>query len=1070
MNTSSKSTVINIILGIAFILSIIFFSRWNIMLYQQDLQKEVETDLYFAADILQKMYTDYFNLMQNQLESLTNNEEVLNQFNTFNQQSDSDFTNDLFFHMVHLPGSFDSLKFTTRSGVTFLAYHNLEDKLEHKILHSEKRPPRSSPFLHSGSCISLAKEIELKGLPLGQLEIVNRIESIYGQFTTVFETKSYHIHFVGNSEEELLQSLKPIILDSTHKDKPIYEPGIQALLRSLEDHSKSATAYHKTDQQKRLIVKLPFSLNGYDDNIIISSDYNYISEAVEDYQTRVILVLVGFCILLGLLVAVSWYISVQNLKVKRETDYQRKISASDNRYWSMFDASPIPMTIHNPKGEIINTNHEMVRFVNANGRKEIIGKSVFDFFDPEQHPYFRYKIKNLLNSKTQRERFILKIQPKGGDQRYTEVVSSIFVFEKTRNVQLVMIDLTEKRKAEKLSLRFNKILTDSYNEIYFFSADDYKFIQVTKGALQTLGYTAEEIVHLTPLDITNYSPEEFEQLLAPLIRKERTQLVFETNHKRKDGSTYPIEVRLQLSRDETPAIFIANIQNLSERKEASIKLQERDRMISALSDASFEAVFLSKEGKCIGQNLAAQTMFGYEYDEAIGKEIPSWISENSRVAFVAFMESGYSGFIRADALKKDGSMFPCEIRGRMSVFEGEEITVTSVTDITEQLKAEQELITAKEKAEESDKLKSAFLANISHEIRTPMNGIIGFSQLLKSDDLSPDEMRTYIDTIDNCSNYLLSTIDDIINISRIETGLIVLFEAETSINDLLESTITQHQFQAEKKGLSLSCANKLSAKSDRVITDEKKLRQVLNNMIDNAIKFTEKGNVEVGCKLAGDFLEFQISDSGIGISKQNQDVIFERFRQAEIDVENLTGGTGLGLAISKAYIEKMGGQITIESEKESGSTFYFTIPFKPLSSLNDEVNEEAPKKDYSKKYVLIAEDEEANFKYLKLLFSETGATILRAKNGQEAVGICKQMQRIDLVLMDIKMPIMDGYEATKSIKSFAPEIPIIAQTAYALVHDSKLAMAAGCDDYIAKPINREMLMEKVAVFLDDKQA
>lgn len=1080
MNNQGRNKILLSLVGTVFVVAALFFSKWSVSTYQQNIRTEKENDLFFAADIVNNLIIQSIWSAQKTLNELSQEADLIEEITKITAQNNA--SADQFYRIISKYSlAFDSITFVGSQGMSTHLYreNNLQrffntaqidfsDDLEYwKNQQFPYGKQAKMSISQSGHYINILHPVFGSEGFVGFIKLVYNISALYEYLKPVYEKKGFRIDITDNHSKNLIQVLQPRKTNSGENQNPVYEDEINQLIQSLELKQRATASYHGSQSTKWLTVKSPANYEGIPCNVLASTNYEAVTLAVAAFREGIIIVLATFFVLMILMFLISWNISLGKMKLKRETDYLRKLSVSENRYWSMFDASPVPMLIHNPDGEIINTNHEMVKFIQVNGRKELIGKSVFDLFEPEQHPYFRSKIKNLLLSKTQRERCILKVQPKGGLVKYTEVVSSVFVFDKKKNVQLVMIDLTQKREAENLSLRFNKILTDSYNEIYFFNAENYKFIQVTKGALQTLGYTAEEIVTMTPIDITRYTHEEFTRLLAPLINEEKNQLVFETIHRRKDGSTYPIEVRLQLSRDESPAIFIAIIQNLSERKEASIKLEERDRLINALSDASFEAVILSKNGYCIGLNLAAENMFGYSFEEAKNKEIKSWVTTATRESMQDFVDSSYEGSIRGSGLRKDGSSFSCEIKGRISVFEGEEITVLSVNDISEQLRVEKELILAKEKAEESDKLKSAFLANISHEIRTPMNGIIGFSQLLKSQDLDEEEMKMYIDTIDNCSNYLLSIINDIINISRIETGSIELFEEKMSVNDLLVSSINQYRLHAENKGLKIECTDKLSHENDLVLADEKKVRNTLNNLIDNAIKFTQKGRVSIGCQQKGGFLEFYISDTGIGISEANQSVIFERFRQAELEADNLYGGTGLGLAISKAYIERMGGRIWVESKLKSGSTFYFTIPHKPVNKVIPvQTDRDSNKMDFSGKNILIAEDEEANFQYLRLLLTHAGANVLHAKNGQEAVDMCQKNDHIDMVLMDMKMPKMDGYEATKSIKGFAPHIPIIAQTAYALVHDSKLALEAGCDDYISKPISRVLIMEKIAKFFN----
>lgn len=374
-----------------------------------------------------------------------------------------------------------------------------------------------------------------------------------------------------------------------------------------------------------------------------------------------------------------------------------------------------------------------------------------------------------------------------------------------------------------------------------------------------------------------------------------------------------------------------------------------------------------------------------------------------------------------------------------------------------------ELELAKIKAEESDRLKSAFLANLSHEIRTPMNGIIGFSDLLRNPDCSIDEKNEFINIINDCSHRLLLIITDIIEISKIETNLVTLNEEPVDINLLLISLHKELRIsKLKKQEVVLKLDYSQFEFQEKIIVDDTKLKQVLTNLITNAFKFTDNGFIEFGCKkINNSFLEFFVKDTGTGIAREYHDIIFKRFRQVENDKTKMHSGSGLGLAISKAYIEMMGGSIHLESAPGKGSLFYFTIPAKiagneQKSSLNTPA---MGLNNFDNDVILIAEDEEMNFILLQAILFTKSVKIIRAVNGREAVDICINNTDISLVLMDIKMPEMDGLEATRQIKSFRPRLPIIAATAHALSGDKEIALLAGCDGYISKPIKKEQLFQ-----------
>ncbi|EIA08346.1 ATP-binding protein [Flavobacterium frigoris] len=373
-----------------------------------------------------------------------------------------------------------------------------------------------------------------------------------------------------------------------------------------------------------------------------------------------------------------------------------------------------------------------------------------------------------------------------------------------------------------------------------------------------------------------------------------------------------------------------------------------------------------------------------------------------------------------------------------------------------------ELIIAKDKAEESDKLKSAFLANMSHEIRTPMNGILGFADLLKEPGLTGEEQQNYIRIIEKSGARMLNIINDIIDISKIESGLMLLDLKGSNINEQLEYIYSLFKLEVEVKGVQLSVNNILPNSEIIIKTDREKVFAILTNLVKNAIKFTNKGSIELGYVHKGNYLEFYVKDSGIGIPKDRYDVIFERFIQADITNKMAHQGAGLGLSITKAYVEMLGGKIWVESEVGIGSIFYFTLPY----DFRDEekiVTKDVLQCDTNSLYgknlkILFVEDDRIS----EFLFDKTckmfGKEILKARNGSEAIEVCRNNPDIDLILMDIQMPVLNGYEATQQIRQFNKDVVIIAQTAFVHIEAFEKSKAAGCNDYISKPIKKENLL------------
>lgn len=367
---------------------------------------------------------------------------------------------------------------------------------------------------------------------------------------------------------------------------------------------------------------------------------------------------------------------------------------------------------------------------------------------------------------------------------------------------------------------------------------------------------------------------------------------------------------------------------------------------------------------------------------------------------------------------------------------------------------------AKEKAEESDRFKSAFLANISHEIRTPMNGILGFSELLASKDLDEAKRQKYAGILKERGTYLLGIVNDIIDVSKIETGQVVIHEEETNVNDLLNFVLESYNSRSELRKLQLKKSFPLNGGSENIVVDKQKLQQIFENLLSNAFKFTRKGFIEIGYHRSGNYLLFYVKDTGIGIKEEEIKHIFDRFSQANNKIARKYGGTGLGLSIVKAFIEKMGGQIWVKSVKNEGSEFYFTIPYiVPSPKINKNVLLDENAKESLQ--ILLVEDTESNAFLIMEMLNDLGVDIIRAENGVEAMDLFNDNENLDIVLMDIKLPDTDGLTLTKRMKAIRKNIPIIAQTAFVQKEDKDKAYAAGCDFYLTKPIEKEDLVAAI---------
>lgn len=521
--------------------------------------------------------------------------------------------------------------------------------------------------------------------------------------------------------------------------------------------------------------------------------------------------------------------------------------------------------------------------------------------------------------------------------------------------------------------------------------------------------------------------------------------------------------------------LVGSGRDITEKKKMEEHLSLSEKTYRGIINSISEAVYVQDaDGSFLDVNKACEKYFGYPREYFIGKK-PDDLSapgKNDMEMVAACIQKAYNGqpqIFEFWGRRSDGFIFPKEVSLTPGEYFGRKVVIAVSRDITEQKNWEAELIAAREKAEESDRLKSAFLANMSHEIRTPMNGILGFAQLLKNPRLSEEEVREYLDVIEQSGQRMLDIINNLINISKIESGEVQVNLSQCDVNEQLQYALNFFKPDADSKGLKFFLEYQLPDEQATVTTDPLKLQVILSNLVKNAIKYCDNGSVAFGCKLKEEYLEFYVRDTGIGIPPLTIGKIFERFVQANTNYSGRYEGAGLGLAIAKSYVELLGGSIWVESEVGKGSTFHFTIPVRPAArkqqsysnALNQDKNESASQPFSKKLKILIAEDDVPSGILLKNQLRDIAGEIISARNGADAVSMFLSNPDTDLILMDIKMPEMDGYEATKKIREVSSNVVIIAETAYAMTNDREKALSVGCNDYISKPINREKLLELV---------
>lgn len=467
---------------------------------------------------------------------------------------------------------------------------------------------------------------------------------------------------------------------------------------------------------------------------------------------------------------------------------------------------------------------------------------------------------------------------------------------------------------------------------------------------------------------------------------------------------------------------------------------------------------------------AIYKLSGYTRDELIGHSVTQFYNNpddrNKLIEDVTVTGEVWDYEIRLKA--KDGRVLYSSLNAHL-MLNSENVPMGiegSLRDVNERKNFEIQLKKAKEKAEQSDRLKTAFLNNISHEIRTPMNAIIGFSSLLSASSESREEQESFISLIQDSSYQLLSIINDIVDISSIEAGTIKKKITSLNLNAALRNLHSQFNLKTPDRDISLNLITELTDDRSVIETDQTRLKQIVSNLLDNAFKFTNQGKIDFGYTLRKEYLEFFVSDTGIGINREFHQEIFKSFFQVETSLNRLSGGTGLGLSICKAYAELLGGRIWLDSMPGKGSTFYFTIPYVPVEQPVSDKPDKIKQKMLNLAYIptiLIVEDDENNTLLIQSILKEYNLNILTANNGLDAVEICRQANKIDVVLMDLKMPFMDGYTATSKIKELLPDLPVIAQTAYH--NESEKAISHGFDDFIAKPFDRQQLLTKISEYI-----
>ena len=787
-------------------------------------------------------------------------------------------------------------------------------------------------------------------------------------------------------------------------------------------------------------------------------------------------------------------------QIEKRKQTELALKESNEKYSKAFQSSPYSITITRAEdGKFIEVNDAFTSILGFT-KEEVLANSGVGLNMWVDIKEQKWVVSTLLDGKDVKGKEFL-FKKKNG-----EIITGLYSAKIIKlNKELCIIsslnDITETKQAKKEKLESEerlKFYMDNSPMAVVEWDSNFTVTRWTGGSEKIFGWKAEEVVgkQLMDLNITYEQDIPIVQKTGEKIKSGLFTQVFSCNRNyRKDGSIITCEWYNVILKDENGKMqsVLSKILDITERKQIELALQASEKEFRSLAESMPQIVWTTRAdgwNTYFNQQWVDYTGLTLEESYGHGWNKPFHPDDQQRAldAWQNAVENNGEYSIDCRLRCYDGTYHWWLVRGVPQIGAKGEIVkwFGTYTDIEKIKNAEfelkkkfdeiesinkelsvtnVELILAKEKAEESDRLKSAFLTNMSHEIRTPMNGILGFAELLKEPSLTVEEQQDFIQTIQISGARMLNTINSIVDISKIESGLIGVEINETNLNDKIEFTYKFFKPEVEIKGLQFLFKNGLPTNEAIIKTDNEKVYGILTNLVRNAIKFTHEGSIEFGYEKKGEYLEFFVKDTGIGIPRKQQQLIFERFRQGSESNNRGYEGSGLGLSISKSYVEMLGGRIWVESEEGLGSTFYFTIPYIAISeektTIENVVSAEHKEVELKKLKILIVEDDEISYSLLTRNIQKISKKILHAVTGVEAIEACTNNPDLDLVLMDIRMPQMNGLEATQQIRKFNKDVIIIAQTAYGFSSDCEKALKAGCNDYITKPINKTLLYELI---------
>jgi PAS domain S-box-containing protein len=743
----------------------------------------------------------------------------------------------------------------------------------------------------------------------------------------------------------------------------------------------------------------------------------------------------------------------------------------EQRFTKSFNASPVAMAITiKQTGAFIDVNDAYVRLTGYN-KEQIIGQTVTGLGIIEEEG--RDRLLNTLDRLGHINQEEVLLRMRNNEQRVILISFEMYEISGQAYLLSTLIDITERKQYETELIKLTRAVEQSPVSIVITNLDG-EIEYVNPKVVETTGYLPGELVGKNPrvLSSGEMSPAEYRNMYETIKQGQTWQGEF--HNRKKNGELYwesaTISPVINDMGDMTH--YIAVKEDITDRKKLQQELLESELLYKSMFIGSPVPMWIYDVDslKFVEVNNQAVKDYGFTQEEFAGMTLADIRppEDTERLLDDVRTNSETSqGPVLWRHLKKDGSLIDVEISSHaLPASKGKHHRMVMAYNVTDRQKAKDELEKAKSMAEASDRLKTAFLNNISHEVRTPLNGILGAVNIINEPDLGPDDMAEMLEIINESTERLIRTITDYMDISLINSGNLEYRPKNCSINAIIRQVADTFRWTASRKNIDLRLILPDNLQALELETDCELMSKALYQIVHNAIKYCNQGHVAIGLQREEKQLVVYVQDTGIGISEESQEHIFEPFIQEDMSSSRKYEGSGLGLAIVKGIMDVLGGSVAVESEKGVGSVFRLCLPVKePVKVKKTADDSDLMQTKPHHAVVLIAEDDDSNYIVLELLLRQMStAKLIRARNGEEAVRLALSEQDICLVMMDLRMPVMDGLEATRLIKAKKPELNILAITAYAMSGDEHKALSAGCNDYIAKPVALKTLKLKIEGF------